>query len=119
MQFRLTLVSAGLTFNLKLIFLRIKNLKQNYLAKSPFKKWSFVCGINKSVARIIGCDFWEDDYEVTLRSLIPGTIILDYIISLMYTFYYFRNDPVRCLMATASMGIVLPASYMITLSLYI
>lgn len=104
--------NSGLDFepcftNSKFILFRFKHLEQNYLASCPFEKWNFVRGIHMSAARIIVCDFVEDDYKLTLRSWLP-TPLADYIILLMNTLYFFRNDPVRGLMATPAIGIVFP-----------
>lgn len=64
------------------------------------------------MAKYIGCDFVEDDYQVTSRTWIPS----DYVILMMYTLYYFRNDPIRGLMGTPATGLIFPVRRMKALS---
>lgn len=89
-------------------FFRLKNLKREYLAKTPLEKWRYICGINAGLGKIIGCDYVALNYKLSWRSFVPVPILLDYFISCLYTMYSFRDDPVRSLMSTPVIAIIIP-----------
>lgn len=97
--------------------IRLKNLKQEYLAKDPLGKWRFISEITMSLAKHIGCNFADEDYKLTLRTLLPAIVVIYYVVLLIYSMYSFRNDPLRVLMSTPAVGIIFSVCYIICILL--
>lgn len=49
-------------------------------------------------------------YRPSLKTLIPAYLISNYLGLLIYTLYYYRNDPFRALQATPASGLYIPVS---------
>lgn len=97
------------TFFLNL-FCRLFNLKDEYLAKSPYKKWLFVRNGLAFVLSTCGCNALDPHYKTSFRALINVYVFLNYFGLLIYTLYYYRDDPFRALQATAPIGFMAPVS---------
>lgn len=98
---------------------RFSNLKKEYLGKSPHEKWFFVRKINSLMLIVFGCEFMEANYKPSIRSLTPVYLIANYFGLLVYTLYYYRNDPFRALEPTPAAGLYLPVCLANNLSLRI
>lgn len=78
------------------------------MEKTPYEKWNFVRQFNVKVIKLIGVAVVEHDFKVTLRTLIPIYIELNFLCLLTYTLIHYRNEPFKALVATPPIGILIP-----------
>lgn len=107
---RIIFIYTKLLKFLLLIWLRFRKVKQNYLAKSPLEKWNFVRQINYKLLSVIGVQFMQADYKMHANTFIGVYLVLNYYILMIYTWYYYRNDPYRALISTPALGTFVPVS---------
>lgn len=99
------------TFQLSTVFTRLpsfESLKKKFLAKDPLEKWNYVRNINSFLLKVIGCDFLNGNYTYTLNTLLPVFLFVDYFCLMLYTLYYYRNEPLKALESTPMAGIMFP-----------
>lgn len=87
---------------------RFSKQKKEYLAKSPHDKWFFVRNINTFMLTLFGCEFMEANYKFSIRSMTVVYLMVNYFGLLIYTLYYYWNDPYRALESTPASGVYLP-----------
>lgn len=102
-------ISGTITANIWLLF-SFKTIKQNYMRKSPYEKWYFIRNIHATLVKLVGVDVMNDNFKVNIRTLIPIYVEVNYLCLLTYTLIYYRNEPFKALIATPSMGILIPVS---------
>lgn len=52
----------------------------------------------------------KPNYKLTILTAVPGLLVADYAILMIYTAYYYRDDFFKALEATTFSGIVFPVS---------
>lgn len=107
------------TFQLSTVFTRLpsfESLKKKFLAKDPLEKWNYVRNINSFLLKVIGCDFLNGNYTYTLNTLLPVFLFVDYFCLMLYTLYYYRNEPLKALESTPMAGIMFPVCIFTTYS---
>lgn len=95
--------------NFKLFFSLFK-LKQIFLSKNPHEKWIYVRRFNIFLMEFIGCQFMEANYVLHFQTWVQMYISFNYFTLLIYTLFYYRNDPFRALQATPMCGLMIPVS---------
>lgn len=74
------------------VYFRYKNLKNGYLAKSPFEKWDTIRKINIFLLRLYGTHFMAPNFKLGLTSLIPIFLELHNTSLTIYTIIYYRHE---------------------------
>lgn len=92
------------------LILRLKNVKQNFAAMTPLEKWKFVRKIHWFLLRVVGVEFMDRNYRISIRSTIPIYLQANYYILLVYTLFYYRYKPLKGLIATPALGFYVPVS---------
>lgn len=90
---------------------RYRNLKIEYLAKSPFEKWNTIRKINIFLLRLYGTHFMAPNFKLGLTSLMPIFLELHYTSLVIYTIIYYRHDPMTALAPTPALGLTIPVLY--------
>lgn len=80
------------------------------MGKNPRGKWLAYRRINIIIMKIIGSHFMEPGFKLQLISWIPLGLVLNYSILLIYTLYYYRNEPFKALQATPAAGLIIPVN---------
>lgn len=91
-------------------FLRLKKAKQKYMTLNPYEKWYFLRKIHTHMVKLVGCEVMEEDFKINVNTLIPIYVEVNYLTLLTYTLIYYRNDLFHALIATPSVGILIPVS---------
>lgn len=78
------------------------------MRKSPYEKWNFVYRFHISMVKLIGVAVVEDDYKVNVKTFIPIYVEVNFLCLLTYTLIHYRNEPFNALIATPSIGILIP-----------
>lgn len=74
------------------MFETIREIRENYNRKTPKGKWQFIFDVANSLATKTGVRVFND-LKVKWFSLICGICGFDYLISSLYTiFYYFKKN---------------------------
>lgn len=88
---------------------KYKWLKVNYLRKTPREKWIFLRNIGVFLTRITGVAVLDPNYKIRWYSYIPITLFVDLFASLIYTLWYFADDPLRSIQAVPLiLGVLAP-----------
>lgn len=85
-------------------------VKQKYLAKSPLTKWIYVRQLNVFLMKLVGVEFMESNYEFNWKTWIPMYLGVNFFGLMVYTGYYYSNQPFRALQPTVITGIMVPVS---------
>lgn len=80
------------------------------MALNPYEKWYFLRDIHAHMVKLVGCETMESDYRISIRTLIPIYVEVNYVTLLTYTLIYYRHDLFHALIATPSAGILIPVS---------
>lgn len=86
------------------------DFKQKFMLKTPREKWELVRDINASSLQFVGCEMMLKDYKLSWRSVIPGYLGLNYVISMLYALYYYRSNPLKAMQSTPLLAIIVPVS---------
>lgn len=87
--------------------------KEKYLSENPLEKWLYVRRFNVFLMKLIGVEFMEPDYKFNWKTLIPMYLGLNFFCLMLYTCYYFRDEPYKALQPTAVTGIMVPVSFLL------
>lgn len=104
-------IKMGALRNIKRFCFNFKDFKREYLAKSPLEKWFFVRSVNVFAFEVIGTQFMKDDYKIHFQTFIPLYLMVNYFSLLIYTLFYYRNEPFRALQSTPMCGLMVPVSF--------
>lgn len=91
--------------------IRFEKAKREYMALNPYEKWYFLRKIHTQMVKLVGCEVMESDFQISINSLIPIYVEVNYVTLLTYTLIYYRNDLFHALIATPSAGILIPVSF--------
>lgn len=80
------------------------------MALSPYEKWYFLRKIHTHMVKLVGCEVMESDFKISLNTMIPIYVEVNYVTLLTYTLAYYRHNLFHALMATPSAGILIPVS---------
>lgn len=83
------------------------------MAKSPLEKWRSFRQLHCFILRLIGVEFMEDDYKMSVNILIPIYLEANYYILLIYTLYHYRHEPFKALTPTPFLAIFVPVSLLL------
>lgn len=90
---------------------RIKNFKADFLAKSPYQKWITVRKFNMYLLKLTGTHAMLPDWEKGIRLLIPLWLETNMLTLMIYTIFYYRNDPLKALDPTTLISLMVPVSF--------
>lgn len=88
-----------------------RDLKREYLAKSPRGKWEFIRDINIIPMNFIGTEYMEPNFRINWKTVIPPFIGLEYTLAMSYTLHYHKDNPLKAMQATPLLGIVIPVCF--------
>lgn len=79
-------------------------------AKSPKDKSLFIQLWVTVLGRFIGCGVTDRNYKPYWLSLLPGLVVAEYFIFLVYSVVYYsqREEYIKCLSAISIVGVVVP-----------
>lgn len=89
---------------------RYKNLKEDYLAKSPRGKWWVIRQSHCFMTKVIGCQVMQADFKLNINTLVPLYVQVNFYLLVLYTWYYYRNDLINALLVTPIFGLIVPVS---------
>lgn len=102
-----------LKMGVKAMFDYFKKIKENYLSKNPRQKWEVIRNFSAKVTNVIGCNFMDSFFQITLRSYISAILLLYALLMVVYLFYYYRNEPFKMLQITSTFAIFIPVSFLL------
>lgn len=82
--------------------------KEEIRHRSPLGKWNFVRNGARGFLIWIGLHVVDEKFKVNLLSILPGLLILDYFVLLLYTFYVYKDDLMRALQPLCLVGMGAP-----------
>lgn len=80
------------------------------MALNPYEKWYFLRKIHTHMVKLVGCEVMESDFKISINTMIPIYVEVNYVTLLIYTLAYYRHDLFHALIATPSAGILIPVS---------
>ena len=98
------------TIHLLKLYFRIKGFKADFFAKSPHQKWITVRKFNMFLLKLTGTHIMLPDWEKGIRLLIPAWLETNMFTLMLYTMFYYRNDPIKALDATTIISLMVPVS---------
>lgn len=89
---------------------RIDAFIESIWAKSPRDKTLLAQWWVTILGRLVGCEVSDRNYKPYWLSLLPGLVVADYFIFLIYTIFYYgqRQEYIKCLSAISIIGVVAP-----------
>lgn len=84
--------------------------KRSFLAKRPHEKWMFIRQIHYHMCKVVGVEFMKCNYKMNINTIIPLYLQVDYYVLLVYSMFYYKNEPIKVLMATTILGFFIPVS---------
>lgn len=86
-------------------FYIFSNITKKFLTKSPREKSLFFRKCISSTLGAYGCNFLD---KQSTWGVIPAILQFHYFAIMIYTIFYYRNDPVEAVKATSGLGLYLP-----------
>lgn len=86
----------------------VKSIKDEYLNRTSRGKWMFIKNIGIFVLNLIGVRTLEPHLNVYWYTYSSAATGILFFISMFYTFWYFRHEPLRSFQNTAVLGVVIP-----------
>ena len=96
----------------------MKNLKTEFLAKTPHQKWITVRQFNMFLLKLTGTHIMLPDWEKSMRLLIPAWLETNMSMLMIYTMFYYRHDFIQALSATVVIALMVPVSVSFNLQFY-
>lgn len=86
-------------------------IKNDYMNRSPKRKWMFVRNIGEMFLKFIGTPFMDPRFKVSWYSYVPAIVLIDILLSFFYTvWYYFGNDTIKGFIVISIFGILTSVS---------
>lgn len=82
--------------------------KEEIRHRSPRGKWDFVRNTARGFLFWIGIHIVDEKFKVNLLAILPGLVMLDYFVLLLYTFYVYKDDVMRALQPLCLVGMGAP-----------
>lgn len=82
--------------------------KDEYLNRSLRGKWQFISNIGIFVLSLSGGAILDPNFKVYWYTYATVFLTIDLLASMIYTFWYIREQPLRSLQSTALLGILVP-----------
>lgn len=95
----------------KFILGKYTKFKENFLLKSPYEKWLLIRNSSTFLLQFIGCNVMDPNFKRNIVTVVPALLALGYAISMFYTLFYYRDQPMRALQCLPSIGIIVPVCY--------
>lgn len=89
---------------------KYREIKDDYLNRSPKGKWLFVRNSGIFILEICGLPVIDPNFQVNWRSYYSGVLYFDIFSSLFYTFWYYSDSPIKCILALPIFAIIIPVS---------
>lgn len=90
------------------VIAKYKSIKSEYMHRTPKGKWLFVLNMAIFALKIAGFDILTIDFKLTWISYIPGVVLVDCVLSFIYTIWYYANEPLKGMLFIATFGIIVP-----------
>lgn len=87
-----------------------KSMKTDYLNRSPKGKWLFVRNVGIFVLTLTGVPFLDPNFKIWWYSYAAGVAAADIALSCCYTVWYYADTPIKAILFTPILGIVVPVS---------
>lgn len=92
-------------------FLKIfRDIKGDYLVRSPKSKWELVRKIGESILSLTGTQILDPNFKPHWYTYVPIALFCDFLASFCYTTWYYWNDPIRRYQSVSTMGVAFPVS---------
>lgn len=85
-----------------------ESIKRDYLNRSPRGKWIFVRNAGIFVLTLLGVPFLNPSFKVWWYSSAAGIVSIDVLLSFCYTLWYYADTPIKALLFTPLLGILIP-----------
>lgn len=89
---------------------KCKSIKENYLNRSSKGKWLFIRNIGIVILKMTGVPILDPHYKVNWWSYGCAVGGINYSISLLYTLWYYADQPMRALQPFVLLGVLIPVS---------
>lgn len=89
---------------------KYKSLKSDYLSGSPREKWKLVRNASSYAFSFIGLEVLDPNFKLWWFSYISVFGFFYTIILCAYTSWYYRSEPLKGLLYTPSLTIMIPVS---------
>lgn len=90
---------------------KIRLFESYYKNKSPKGKWEILRRFINFWLYCDGLAVLDRNYRVFWLTCMPGVLILDYFVLMVYTSYKFRTDSLRAIQTTCVLGAVIPVTF--------
>lgn len=95
---------------ISILIQKYKSVKLKYLSQNPYEKCAVVHRVVGALLRAVDFCILDADYRVTALTIFVGSLPVFYILSMFYTMFHFRNEPLRAMQATTLGGIIVSVS---------
>lgn len=82
------------------------------MSRSPKGKWQFVLDIAVFVQNLTAVAMIDVNFDVWWYSYTSAIGFLDFFVSLVYTIWYYGDQPIKGLLAFSMMGILIPVFHL-------
>lgn len=89
---------------------KYREIKEDYLKRSPRGKWLFVRSIGILFLKIGGVDILNPNFKVWWYSFVPAFIFIDLFASFAYTLWFYKDDPIRGVLSVPIFGVIIPVT---------
>lgn len=103
----------------KYIVGQYKSIKTEYMNRTPKGKWHFVLNMAIFALNISGSDVISTNFKLGWYSYISGVVLVDCVLSFIYTLWYYADDPLKGLLFIATFGVFVPVFKKRDSSIYI
>lgn len=88
---------------------KYRAFKEDFVKRSPRGKWSFVHQIGIHILEMCGVAVIDKKFKITWYSFACGVVVLDVIVSFIYTFWYYSGG-IEAFLVIPEIGIVFSVS---------
>lgn len=89
-----------------------ERIKADYIKRSPKGKWIFIRDFAIPLLKIIGLAILDPNFKVWWYSYFSIVVYINFFSSLIYTIWYYSDDPIQACRVFTLFGVAISVKYM-------
>lgn len=90
------------------LFEKYNSLKSEYMNRSPKGKWRFVLNMAIFAQSLYGVAVVDRDFKLWWYSYLSGVTFLEVACSIVYTCWYYIEEPIKGALLISMIGVLVP-----------
>ena len=89
---------------------KLRDIKDDYLNRSPKGKWEFARNIGESILMLTGTHILDPNFKPRWYTYISVFVFCDFFVCFFYTTWYNWNDQIKRYVGVSVVGLAVPVS---------